>query len=465
MSREKKADDIKGGAPKVASTDARGGRDGRLGRIHDRALDVTLLLADRVPLDRALDQIFRRSRDLGSAERGAITELAYTFSRVERRLDDRMQRAAKKLKRDLTILDAPVRARLRLLAYYLDQGEDLATLEARDPYAFRRAPGLFELIAKGLPDPARRAPSVRLGIEHALSDAVAERMIEAFGEARATEMADALLERAPFTLRVNRLKATREEAQKRLGVPSTFTPYSPDGLILEKRIALHDLAMFEEGWIEPQDEGSQLIALAVGAQPGEIIYDACAGAGGKTLAMAAQMKGHGRLLAFDRDEGKLSELKKRGRRAGLTNHETKTLDFVSIAPDLVGKADRVLVDAPCTGTGTFRRHPDSRWHVTETHLRELPERQTTLLLRAIDAVRPGGLVVYATCSVLREENEAVVADVLARDKRLEPADLAETLGAELARTLGATHQLRFGPGPGPRDPDGFYVAALRRVGG
>lgn len=461
----RRPDDIKGGAPEEGGTDARGGRDGRLGRIHDRALDVTMMLANRVQLDRALDQMFRRARDLGSRERAEITELAHAYARSERRLDDTLARGAKVLRKDLSLIDAPIQARLRLLALRLEKGDDLAALEALDAYAYRRVPGLFEAIVKGLPAPVR-SPTARLGIERSLPDAIAERLIRAFGESRADEIGAALLGRAPFTVRVNLHKATRAEAQARierdLGVASTPTAHAPAGLTLERRVALQGSAVFEEGWIEPQDEGSQLIALALGARPGEVVYDACAGAGGKTLAIADAMAGQGRLLAFDREEDKLTELKKRARRASLTNHQTHTLDFVRLSPELAGRADRVLVDAPCTGTGAFRRQPDARWRVTENHIRELPARQVTLVQRAADAARPGGLVLYATCSVLREENEAVVEEALARDARLEPVPLSETLGAERAAALGATFQVRVGPGPTAQDPDGFYFALLRR---
>lgn len=459
-------DDIKGGAPAADSTDARGGRDGRLGRIHDRALDLVMLLGERVQLDRALDQVFRRARDLGSSERSEITELAHAFARSERRLDDTLTRAAKIVRRDLTVLDAPIRARLRILALALEQGETAAEVEALDPYAYCRVPGLFDAIVKGLPKANPRSAAARIGVERSLPELIAERLVSAFGESRADEIGAALEGRAPFTLRVNLHKATREQAQARLlaqhRVASEPTPHAPAGLVLERRIALANSGIFDDGWIEPQDEGSQLIALALGARSGEVIYDACAGAGGKTLAIADGMAGLGRIIAFDREESKLTELKKRARRAGLTNHETRALDFVTLPEDLVGRADRVLVDAPCTGSGAFRRQPDARWRLTEAHLRELPARQVTLVQRACDAVKVGGLVLYATCSVLREEDEAVVAEALERDRRLEPASLAETLGAARAAALGATHELRIGPGPTARDPDGFYMALLRR---
>jgi 16S rRNA (cytosine967-C5)-methyltransferase len=463
----RRPDDIKGGAPRPESTDARGGRDGRLGRIHDRILDVIMLLLERVPLDRALDQVFRRSRDLGGRERHEITELAYAFARTERRLDDLLLRGAKSLRRDLSLLDAPIRGRLLLLALHQDLGEPLTDIEALDEYAYRRVPGLFEAIAKGLPHPASRSAATRIGVDRSLPDSITERLVAAFGESRADEIGVALLGRAPFTVRVATQRTTRERALARiaeeLGVASVPTRFAPQGLVLERRVALGQAAIFEEGWIEPQDEGSQLIACALGARPGEVVYDACAGAGGKTLALADAMGGHGRLMAFDREGGKLTELKKRARRAGLTNHEPKELDFVALPADLAGRADRVLVDAPCSGSGTFRRQPDARWRITETHLRDLPNRQVSLVQRAADAVRPGGLVLYATCSVLAEENEAVVKEALDRDRRLEVVSLAETLGPALASELGATYELRLGPGPGVAEPDGFYMALLRRV--
>jgi 16S rRNA (cytosine967-C5)-methyltransferase len=450
----------------VPEGDPRGAKSGRLGRLHDRLVDAVMLVKEGTPSDRALDQVFRRARDLGSSERSKISDDVYALARGQRRFADLLDRAAKAEGRKLELLDAPLRARLEILTMMADRGVGADDLQAADSYAFRRFPGLFERITSGrVPEPKKRSAVERIAISHSLPDGVATRLVAAFGEERADAMASALLERAPLTLRVNALKASRDEARKRIEAeheisvePSGLSPF---GLILSGRVSVQGWPMFEEGWIEVQDEGSQLIALALGAKPGEIVIDACAGAGGKTLALGAMMENTGRLIALDRDEQKLLELKRRARRAGLTNHETVTADFIALPEELKARADRVLIDAPCTGSGAYRRNPDSRWRFSETDLAKDMSRQRSLLLRAVDAVKPGGLILYATCSLLIEEDEAIVRGALASDPRLEPVPLAVTLGEGLAKRLGATHEVRVGPGPGPKDPDGFYFALLR----
>ncbi|MCC7385628.1 MAG: RsmB/NOP family class I SAM-dependent RNA methyltransferase [Deltaproteobacteria bacterium] len=420
------------------------------------------------PVERALEQIFRSARDLGGNERSEIADALFDFVRERRRIDDLLQRAVRACGRRFEVIEAPIAMRLRLLAFFADRGASLDELAARDGYAFRRVAGLFErIVGKQVPEPKRRTPAEALAVRWSLPDWFAERLVATQGESGAGAVAQALHGRAPLTLRVNTLKCDRDSARRRIredhGLEVEPTPLAPHGLILGERVSIQSWPLFTEGALEVQDEGSQLIALALGARPGETVLDACAGAGGKTLALASAMEGRGRLLAIDPDEEKLGELKRRARRAGITNHEALVADLITMPKELVGRADRVLVDAPCTGSGVLRRHPLAAWELDEAKVRAFPVRQAALLERAGDAVRPGGLVLYATCSILPEENEAVVADVLAREPRYQPAPLSETLGAALAGALGATWEARIGPGPGSRDPDGFYLALLRRT--
>jgi 16S rRNA (cytosine967-C5)-methyltransferase len=454
-----------------SDTDAfpRGAATGALGRIHDRALDALAQVLAGAPADRALRGTFAKARDLGSSERAEVTEVVYGVLRSLRRLDDRLDRAARAEKRDLALLDPPMRNRLRVLAHRQAQGATLDDLARVDAYALKRVPGLFARLGAGRLPPARRTPLEDLAVERSLPSWMAARLADAFGLEGAARIAAGLEGRAPFTVRVNRALASREQARDRLAaearVEATPTPFAPDGLILPHPVDLRPLPLFEDGWVEPQDEGSQLVALATGARPGLSVLDACAGAGGKTLAIAAMMGGKGRLLAVDPEEQKLDELRRRLSRGRVPNAETLATDLEVLPPRLHGAFEVALVDAPCTGTGTLRRSPDLRVRVTEDDIARQVARQLGLLSSASLALAPGGHLVYATCSVLAEENERVVAQLLAVERRLDPAPLAGVLGADLLARLGAApdaFQLRLGPGPDDRGPDGFYLARLVR---
>jgi 16S rRNA (cytosine967-C5)-methyltransferase len=312
--------------------------------------------------------------------------------------------------------------------------------------------------------PAKRSEVEELAVACSLPDFVVARLAARFGVTRAREIGQALLGRAPVTIRVNRVLATREEVAAAIPVASTPTMLAPDGLILSEHADLSSWPELEKGLIEPQDEGSQLLALATGAAPKELVLDACAGAGGKTLALAAMMGGTGRLVALDPEPKKLEELKKRARRAQVTNMEAIEGELEALPEKLKSVFDRVLVDAPCTGSGAWRRHPDARWRVTERELELHTTRQKRLIAGAASALKPGGLLVYATCSVLPEENEDVVDAVHAADSRLVPVRLEETLGPIAKKLQLGEHgdRARIGPGPTDRDPDGFFVAVMRR---
>lgn len=238
-------------------------------------------------------------------------------------------------------------------------------------------------------------------------------LMEYFGENLSAELS-AFNAPAPVDLRVNTLKTTRDALLKELqreNIAATPTPYSPLGVRLTgQRINLSALPAFKNGWCEVQDESAQLASLAVEAQPGETILDYCAGAGGKSLALAAMMQNRGRIFACDTDEGRLKQLAPRMRRAGaqiITPCRIGQDD--AMLTELAGNADRVLVDAPCSGTGTWRRQPDARWRLTEKQLQEHLVRQRNILESAMRFLRPGGMLYYVTCSILPEENEQQVA--------------------------------------------------------
>jgi 16S rRNA (cytosine967-C5)-methyltransferase len=284
----------------------------------------------------------------------------------------------------------------------------------------------------------------------------------------------ALGESAPLDLRVNALTAKRAEVQKALqqeGIKAMATPYSPWGLRIEGKPALNKLEVFTGGSVEVQDEGSQLLALLLDAKRGEMVVDFCAGAGGKTLAIGAAMRNTGRLDAFDTAAHRLDALKPRLARSGLSNVHPAAIahERDERTKRLAGKIDRVLVDAPCSGLGTLRRNPDLKWRQSPQSVQELVAKQTAILQSAARLLKPGGRLVYATCSLLPAENEAIAEAFSAANKDFTPLDAGETLAqlkVEGAATLcsggeSGTAFLRLWPHR--HATDGFFAAAWTRT--
>lgn len=263
-----------------------------------------------------------------------------------------------------------------------------------------------------------------------------------------------LADRAPLDVRVNRLRATRDS----LGLDAEPTAYAPDGLRLASGTNVEALPAFREGLIEVQDEGSQIVGMALAVQPGQRIVDLCAGAGGKTLALAAAMANDGVILACDVDRARLSRLAPRAARAGATIVETRLLDpnrEKDALADWHGTADGVIVDAPCSGTGTWRRNPEARWRLTPARIDRLVATQAHVLGIAATLVRPGGALVYIVCSLLdREGPEQVAAFLAAR-----AGWTAESLDLPCGEARGSGLRLT----PATCGTDGFFVARLRRA--
>jgi 16S rRNA (cytosine967-C5)-methyltransferase len=296
-----------------------------------------------------------------------------------------------------------------------------------------------------------------------------------FGEERAAEGA-ALASRAPLDLRVNTLKAEREEVLPKLAnLSAEPTRWSPVGLRLRlsadaKSPAIHAEPTFLKGAIEIQDEGSQLAALFAGAKPGEQIVDLAAGAGGKTLALAAVTENRGQIYATDIDKRQLAPIHERLGRAGARNIQVRTpRGETDVLGDLAGRIDLALIDAPCTGTGAWRRNPDAKWRVRPGALAERVKQQETLLDRAAELVKPGGRIAYVTCSVLAEENGDQIRGFLSRHRDfavVPPRDVvAAALGERAMMFCRAALLSEEGLLMTPRATatDGFYVAVMRRV--
>lgn len=266
----------------------------------------------------------------------------------------------------------------------------------------------------------------------------------------------ALLERAPLDLRVNRLKADRGSILAALPEAEP-TAHTPDGIRLPEGFAVEAHPLWLDGRIEVQDEGSQLIAAACGAEPGMTVVDLCAGAGGKTLALAAAMAGQGRLIACDTVKARLDRLPPRAARAGASCIALRLLDGgreQEKLTDLEGQADIVLVDAPCSGTGTWRRNPEARWRLTPERLAALNALQARIIDLAVPLLRPGGVLVYAVCSLLDSEGRDQLSALRARHSSLTP----ETALAHVGRKWGDGMLLT----PARDHTDGFFVAKVRR---
>ncbi len=324
------------------------------------------------------------------------------------------------------------------------------------------------------PNPLDTAPAwVQADVPEWLFPRLAESL---GGEEAAVAHGQALARRAPLDIRVNTLKATREEAADRLARLSPLeTPYSPWGLRFlpdaEGRLPNVEAEMAHGlGLFEVQDEGSQLAALLTGARPGETVLDLCAGGGGKTLALAAMMQNEGRIFAFDADRQRLRPMAERLLRAGVSCVEVIEPHMKDRLTALEGRMDMVLVDAPCTGTGTWRRRPDAKWRLKPAALEKRKTEQAALLREAARHVRPGGRLVYVTCSLLAEENEAQVKALCAREqalravdwRRMWPERTAAEVGARPPNALADSPFLRLSPLE--HGTDGFFIAVLERAG-
>jgi 16S rRNA (cytosine967-C5)-methyltransferase len=299
-------------------------------------------------------------------------------------------------------------------------------------------------------------------------------LAQAFGEDRVAEAA-AMASRAPLDLRVNTLKSKREKIQSALAyLGARPTPWSPVGLRIELSADARNPGIradedFVKGFVEVQDEGSQIAALFSAAKPGEQVIDLCAGAGGKTLALAALMQGKGRLIATDRDKRQLAPIHERLSRAGVHNAEVRApKGEVDPLADVNASADLVVIDAPCTGTGAWRRNPDAKWRMRPGALEIRLKDQVQVLDRAARLVKPGGRITYITCSVLPAENSAQVRGFLGRHGNftIVPPEDTVTVLCDKADHFGES-ALQTGEGwlmtPRRTGTDGFFVSILRRT--
>ncbi|MBK8159170.1 MAG: RsmB/NOP family class I SAM-dependent RNA methyltransferase [Rhodospirillaceae bacterium] len=415
------------------------------------------------PADRTAAAFFRNRRYIGGSDRRTVLDHAYAVLRQKAKLDWWIGRFDSE--QPLPELErARIIAKLALIdgwtadkiAGSFDGGE-------YRPKPFNRTERNF---AGFLEDADFKHGMQPKWVRFEYPEWIEPSLIERFGPAFEQEMA-AQVDEAATDLRTNTLKATREEAIAALAeadIPATPTALSPLGLRVEGRHPLGSLKCFQDGLIEVQDEGSQLAALLVDARPGQRVVDFCAGAGGKTLAIAAAMKNKGKIFACDTLKGRVERAGDRLKRAGAFNVERKGLESERDpwVKRHAGSFDRVLVDAPCSGTGTWRRNPDAKWRLVPEDLARLVKLQASILDSAQRLVKPGGRLVYATCSLLAEENDAQVTDFLTKHPDFVQIPIADVwkdvIGTDCPAT-GPTLSLT----PLRNGTDGFFVAVMERM--
>lgn len=410
------------------------------------------IVEDTRPADQTASFYFRSRRYIGAKDRRAITAQLWRVLRHRARLGWWLEQS-----------DMPATPRAMVLADAAFHRDDVEfdgphglpspTAEERSLMATLQGRDVFH---HGMP----------AWVKAEVPEWILPRLEALWGADTLAELA-AMRSEAPLDVRVNTLKATRDEALAALGkdeIKATPTSLSPLGLRLAERVPLVQYAAWRTGLIEVQDEGSQLVALLTDARPGQAVVDYCAGAGGKTLALAAAMNNSGRLVACDVAAWRMDKAQERLRRAGVCNVTRRVLDSAGNKwiKRNVGEFDRVLVDAPCSGTGTWRRNPDAKWSMTEQDVAELVVRQAEVLDSAARLVKPGGRLVYATCSVLSEENEDQVTAFLQRHSDFTVMDIAPLWQEVIPHTACPVIGPYLRLSPRQHGTDGFFAAVLVR---
>ena len=395
------------------------------------------------PADATTSRFFREHPKLGHAERGVIAEGVFAVLRRRSEFSHLAESGS----------GSPAR-RLILLGLMQTIGRAaLLPLVSEDEKQW------LERISKI--DPASLPVRVRMNLPDWIEKPLAAR----FAPEALAQLTAALNYPAPLDLRTNTFKATRDQvldALENAGIEAGEMPFAPNGVRVVGKPPVNRLKAFEDGWFEVQDEGSQLLCHIVGAKRGEMVVDFCAGAGGKTLALGAMMRSTGRLYAFDVAERRLAKLKPRMAKSGLSNVHTVLIDSEHDPKikRLAGKIDRVLVDAPCSGLGTLRRNPDLKWRQSPESLDELAPKQASILASAARLVKAGGRLVYATCSILEVENEAIVKAFLETHPDFVLVPASKVL-ADQKINLDTGEYLSLWPHV--HGTDGFFAAVLERL--
>jgi len=395
-----------------------------------------------MPADAALSAFFREHAEIGAQDRAIVSDGVFAYLRRKASLEALAQ------------TDDP-----RLLAYAVQVREFRHSVREIEPAINASDARWLAGFKSRMQEPL--APAVAADVP----DWLWHRLGETFDATSRAALTRSWQSPAPLDLRVNIMKTTREAALEALtaeGLQVTRTPYAPNGLRIDGRPSLSSHPWLVDGRVEVQDEGSQLVGLLVAPRRTDMVVDFCAGSGGKTLLLGAMMRSQGRLYAFDTLAKRLRRLTPRLARSGLSNVHPQVIAHERDAKvkRLAGKIDRVLVDAPCTGFGTLRRNPDLKWRQTPEDVVELTAKQTRILDAAATLLKPGGRLVYATCSVLPEENDGIIDAFLERHDSFKECDVAAQLSrAGVALDTGSRLRLL----PHLHGCDGFFAAILERV--
>ncbi|MGZ5571392.1 MAG: RsmB/NOP family class I SAM-dependent RNA methyltransferase [Usitatibacter sp.] len=403
---------------------------------------LTVVLPARATADSELRQFFRDNKNLGHRDRGVIADTVYAALRRRRLLEHVTPNATPR--------------EMALAAIVKLQGVGLGQIEA----VLRSGEKEWLAALKALD-----IDTLPFELRADLPDWVIEKLRRTMDDASVLALARGLQQPAPLDLRVNTMKAPREAVLDRFAfdeIPAVPTRHSPIGVRLREKPQLNRHPMFLDGAVEVQDEGSQILGMLMEPRRGEMVVDFCAGAGGKTLQMGAAMNSTGRLYAFDVSDKRLANLAPRLKRSALSNVFPQRIagENDPKVKRLRGKIDRVLVDAPCTGLGTLRRNPDLKTRQSVEGLGELNAKQRAILAAAACLVKPGGRLVYGTCSLLAEENEDIVAGFLAANPDFKVVPVKEVLNRIGIRIPDAGEYLHLYPHV--HDTDGFFAAVLEK---
>ncbi len=422
--------------------------------------------ASSKPADSLIDSFFRSHKYLGSHDRRFIAESVYGTLRHLRRCEFIVYRAVGDDRANLKEGDG----HLLLIAAYRAaiNNDNVAAADVApklsSPNLGDRVPEILESMRRELAFP--KEPIERLGVQYSYPDWMVREFLGLYGESETEQVLKSLNEPAPLTLRVNVLKTSVDQCQAELATQSiqtTRTKFSPFGLQLTRRLNVFSLNAFQDGKFEVQDEGSQILPMLIDPKPTAKVLDACAGAGGKSLGFAALMKNRGEIFASDTNGYRLKELKKRSRRAGAFNIRPVEVENLSdLAEKYRAYFDVVFVDAPCSGLGTIRRNPGMKWSVTEETVNEVSEKQSMILAQCADLVKPNGRLIYATCTLLKEENEDIVLGFLSKNPKFSlklPETMLAQVGLMNARSGDFVKLM-----PHIHGTDGFFCAVMERAG-
>lgn len=399
-----------------------------------------------LPADRCVSDALKKREQLHSRDRSLIRQAIFSYLRLRRQIDFW---CTKNIYSSQRRFDIPL----------------FLSLEPSRAPAFFSSTEIEEIRQSMAREPDQNNEQIE--VQHNMPEWLYHKLSDQFGD-DTLALCQGLNESAPLDLRANRLLTSRDDLLKQLterSLPVEITPYAPDGLRLKNKQPLEKLPMYEQGMFEVQDEASQLVAHLLMPHRSDWVLDFCAGAGGKTLAIGALMQNRGQVMAVDVSAQRLKRLHPRLARSELTNVQTLWVESEhdTRLDKYIGRFHKVLVDAPCTGLGTLRRNPDLKWRQNELALKELSVKQQEILSRAAMFVKPNGLLVYATCSILREENQAQIEQFLASSPDFEVLPVHEVLSKQ---NISITNLNLESPYlqllPHQHQTDGFFAAVLRK---